>query len=280
MKILSIDIGIKNFAYCCIESTEDKKFNIIQWDVINLFGDPPLCSHNIVNKKGEKLCNKKASFCKDNKHYCKTHAKKTSYIISSNTTKLSYFRKCSITELNAICITYGLSCSNKKKILLETLDNFIKQNSFEEVKPISCNNISLIDVGIAIAKSLNNLFNMQELDKIIIENQISPIASRMKTIQGMVTQYFIMNNFYDIEFISAINKLKPYTTEKLNYNKRKKFSIIITGKMIQNTPNLNKWNNLYATHTKKDDLADSLLQGLWYLNKNNNIILEKNDYLT
>ena len=28
MRILSIDIGIKNFAYCSIESTEDKTFNI------------------------------------------------------------------------------------------------------------------------------------------------------------------------------------------------------------------------------------------------------------
>ena len=193
--------------------------------------------------------------------------KKTNYIIPSNTTKISYFRKCSIIELNTICKTYGLTSSNKKKILLETLDNFIKQNSFTEVKPVSCNNISLIDVGIAIAKSLKNLFNIQEFDKIIIENQISPIANRMKTIQGMVAQYFIMNNFYDIEFISAINKLKPYTTEKLNYNKRKEFSIIITEKMIQNIPSLNKWNDLYITHTKKDDLSDSLLQGLWYLNK-------------
>ena len=40
---------------------------------------------------------------------------------------------------------------------------------------------------------------LKDITHIIIENQISPIATRMKTIQGLLTQYFIMkyNNAQD-----------------------------------------------------------------------------------
>ena len=43
MKVLSIDVGIKNFAYCLLESREDKTFDILQWDVLNLCGEEPKC---------------------------------------------------------------------------------------------------------------------------------------------------------------------------------------------------------------------------------------------
>lgn len=45
---------------------------------------------------------------------------------------------------------------------------------------------------------------------VIIENQIGPLANKMKTIQGMLTQYFIMHNVETIEFISSSNKLKHW----------------------------------------------------------------------
>ena len=51
--------------------------------------------------------------------------------------------------------------------------------------------------------------SLGDIDRVIIENQISPIANRMKTVQGMLSQYFLMSNDkLDIEFISSINKLK------------------------------------------------------------------------
>jgi hypothetical protein len=50
-----------------------------------------------------------------------------------------------------------------------------------------------------------------------------PIANRMKTLQGMIAQYFIMNNVINIEFISACNKLKDFNTNKnTTYSERKK----------------------------------------------------------
>ena len=52
------------------------------------------------------------------------------------------------------------------------------------------------------------------IDTVVIENQISPIANRMKTVQGMITQYFLMRGVdkRQIIYFSAVQKLKvaPY----------------------------------------------------------------------
>ena len=41
MKLLSIDIGIKNLALCILENNNDNTFKIVFWKVINL------CEENI-----------------------------------------------------------------------------------------------------------------------------------------------------------------------------------------------------------------------------------------
>ena len=139
------------------------------------------------------------------------------------------------------------------------------------MKKKKANNISLIDIGIELSKKLkNNIFI--NVDKVIIENQISPIANRMKTIQGMIAQFFIMNNINNIEFISASNKLKNYITNKTSYNERKKISIKITLDIITKENCLIEWQEHFNKHSKKDDLADSFLQGLWYIKEYHKIL--------
>ena len=104
---------------------------------------------------------------------------------------------------------------------------------------------------------------MLTISNVIIENQISPIANRMKTIQGMIAQYFIMRNEdIQIDFISAGNKLKDCDIElKSKYSDRKKLSIQVCLDNIDE-----EWNSFFKSHSKKDDLADSFLQGLWFIN--------------
>ena len=46
---------------------------------------------------------------------------------------------------------------------------------------------------------------------VLIENQIGPIALRMKTLQGMIMQHFIERGIPLIEEISATNKLKEFS---------------------------------------------------------------------
>ena len=88
----------------------------------------------------------------------------------------------------------------------------------------------------------------------------------------MITQYFIMNNITNIEYISAMNKLKLFNIKnKLNYIERKKMGISLTLQIL-NKENFNKESlNIFENSKKKDDLADSFLQCIWYL-KNKNMI--------
>ena len=121
--------------------------------------------------------------------------------------------------------------------------------------------MSLIDVGVSIRNKLN-LDTFLSANIVLIENQISPIANRMKTIQGMIAQFFIMHDIENVEFISASNKLKKYMNKKeTSYSDRKKMSIQITRDKITNE----EWVKHFDNHVKKDDLADSFLQGLWYI---------------
>ena len=116
------------------------------------------------------------------------------------------------------------------------------------------------------------------IDMMIIENQISTIATRMKTLQGMITQYFIMKNVPQIEFISASCKLKLFTDSMLDvskyvdattYGDRKKAGITICRALGEMSPappcgtNYATWMPMFEKHKKKDDLADCFLQCLW-----------------
>jgi hypothetical protein len=113
------------------------------------------------------------------------------------------------------------------------------------------------------------------IDMMIIENQISTLASRMKTLQGMITQYFIMKNVPQIEFISASCKLKLFTdansedggVDASTYADRKKSGILVCRSLGEISRKHNsdyvKWIPVFENHKKKDDLADCFLQGLW-----------------
>ena len=135
-------------------------------------------------------------------------------------------------------------------------------------------------------RRLDEIPEVNELDWVVIENQISPIANRMKTIQGMLAQYFIMNNpDTDISFISSSNKLKQFSFHKIekrepnqteeitnkNYKENKKNGVYYSLKLLEQNDNLNEWIETLNTK-KKDDLADSFLQGIWALRQKNIII--------
>ena len=265
MKILSIDVGIKNLALCLLETTNNNlDYNILFWEVINLFEEQnKICEFNIKFKKNYKKCTKDAKFHKNGHFYCKTHAAKTEYTLP--TSDLNKYKRMKIDELIKLTNNYDISFSEKsnKTNLIKNIESFIEKYVFNNINNMKCNEISLINIGIAIKKQFDKLnsFIFSNIDIILIENQISPIANRMNCIQGMLSQYFIMKNMNNILFVSAINKLKMFIDKKkTTYTERKKISIDETKKLLlkMNCDNINKDKIIlmFNNHKKKDDLAD------------------------
>jgi hypothetical protein len=208
------------------------------------------------------------------------HSKKQEYQIPTSELKSGFINKQKIQSLYEMADKYKINYEKpiKKNELLSLINDYIYNTCFEPVENTNASKIDLVTVGRNLQSKFDTILaeHLSTIDKVIIENQISPIANRMKTIQGMIAQYFIMkNNNISIEFVSSINKLKDTSTvgdskkeekeDKLKYGDRKKIGIKKCLEIITNEHNYKTWEDFFSKHTKKDDLADSFLQGIWYI---------------
>jgi hypothetical protein len=276
MKIVSIDVGIKNLSFCLIEIKENKQLTMIKWDIIDLSEKNDYkCIE--IDKNG--LCDKPAKFIKDTKCYCLKHSKKQTYLQPISDLKEPFLKKQKIQSLIEIADKYKVKYEPniKKNNLINLLVDFSNSNCFEPIQKNNATKIDLVTIGRNIQHKFDEIFSehLNSIDIIIIENQIGPIANKMKTIQGMLAQYFIMkNNNVKIEFISAINKLKDFTSisnseinikEKLDYKQRKKLGIQVCSNLVSTDHQFKDWETFMSKHQKKDDLSDSFLQCMWYI---------------
>jgi len=265
MKILSIDVGIKNLAFCLFEKPENSDhFFIKKWDTVNISEQE---SFNC------KECNKPAKFKKDDICYCLKHSKKQTLQIPGPEQKVAFINKQKIQKLYEIAdshkIIYEPKC--KKVDLIKKIHDYISSHYFEHIISVNASDVDLFHIGLHIKNKFNKLFeNEENIDHVIIENQISTIASRMKTIQGMIVQYFIMSSIVvgHMEFISSANKLKDCEKkDKSTYSDRKKLGIAKCLETITNDFRFSQHVDYFTKHKKKDDLADSFLQGIYFLKK-------------
>ena len=277
MKILSIDVGIKNLSFCLFDtetvtSTDNidntNYLKIIKWDNIDLSEKVDTkCME--IDKNG--LCDKQAKFNKDGKCYCLKHSKKQKYLRPISELKLPYLNRQKIQGLIDIAEKYKIKYENppKKGNLLNLLTEFVNANCYTEIEKNNATKIDLVTIGRNIQYKFDEILcdHLDSISKIIIENQIGPIANKMKTIQGMLSQYFIMrNNNIQIEFISASNKLKDFLqNEKTDYKERKKLGVKICLETITTDFRFKEWEIFFNKHNKKDDLSDAFLQGMWYI---------------
>jgi hypothetical protein len=310
MKMLSFDVGIKNMAYCLFDVSDnvlnnpktaglDIGFAIKQWDVINLIAD---VNNNVSRKcgctlKNGKICNKKAYFQKDMSYYCKKHSTEDGHWLPSKEYNKTGLIKKTTDELLKLCRNSFLTPTKKtKQNYINTLMEFYKNKVLDPIntKVKKCDEYDLIDLGRKLKVACNLEFNTDEIDIVLIENQISPIANRMKTLQGMLSQYFIMkNDDIKIVFVSSQNKLKFFDKQIIKsmdtnvannvdvgdevdkndnnsskkYKENKKNGVFYCKHLLKNKYDSNKdWITKMDTK-KNDDLADAFLQGIWYLEK-------------
>ena len=291
-----------------------------------------------------KPCGKKAKYYKENAdtqttdYFCEKHAKtQTHYVIPSKEYTLAHLRKQKvdgIVELyERLCVS-GIPETNSAKKhptkpeMIESIMKYYTSRLFSEI-PVTkknANDANLIQIGWAIRRSFDSSSHFAGITHVVIENQISPIATRMKTIQGMLAQYFIMKstleNPVEIVFVSSSNKLRvgepasnPKKTKKTeeidphpsnlenrliefsyetpnvvspgilqspppvsanpNYKQHKTDGVALCSRFIESNTELSKWSGTMKV-TKKDDLADCFLQGVWVLSNRNIITCAEN----
>ncbi len=276
MKILSIDVGIKNLAYCLLDIDKNKDdFKILKWDTINLL-EQKKCSE----------CDKPAKFSKNNLDYCRKHAKNCEYQIP--TPRDLNIKRLNLNDIHEYIKTNDISLNilqePKKNIkranIIEELQKYNDIKFFDPVKEDNAGMVSLIEIGVNLRDRLDELLieieksyqGEEKIERILIENQLSSLAIRMKTLQGMITQYFIMKRYENIEYICSQNKLKlflerdktserPSGGEKTSYSERKKLGIKYCQELL-NKKGMHEWLEFMSKHSKRDDLADSFLQGI------------------
>lgn len=254
MKIASIDVGIKNLAICIFD-TSNNSFVITDWNVINLSNEVK-CT----------LCNELAKYSKQEEYYCQKHAKKSGVKIPP--INMLTVEKKTKKELIALCLNNKIALTGPTQLksdIINRIKSTYETDYLVHVERIKAHSINLVDIGSALKTSLDKL---ERVDKVLIENQIGPLANRMKCLQSMITQYYIDNGITDIEYISAVNKLSYFMSGPSEYKDRKKHAVTITRSLIKEAI----WLDIFNKHKKKDDLGDCFLQGLWYLRKTNLII--------
>jgi len=280
------------------------------------------CMTKGKDKNKHTICGKPAKFQKEGIMYCGVHAKsavtagtssgcfmmpKAAYMRS----KLNARKK---PELEAMAATAGLTLTpGTKSTYVDQLETWFRARCLEpiqdpNVRPMGAKDMDLITLGRHMCAHLDHIFGNTypslPITHVILENQISTLASRMKTIQGELTMYFLMKfpNAH-IEYVSSTHKLRHFAgvlteipsetanlvlsrtnqtvsassrpkqtvsalhkqTVDAKYRQHKHDAIRITRHLLEQNPVWSaQWQHTMA-HKKKDDFADCFLQGLWYM---------------
>ena len=252
----------------------------------------------------------------------------TGKIIPSKEMSMTTIKKMKLEDLKSFCKTHCIAFaeSDKKPDICAKAETAIKERTLVPIKPVkqNANHVHLVEIGKQIRIQMNQILKVQrtdgskhlsdatskdedpsdaqgslsviKVDIVILENQISPIAGRMNTIQGMLAQYFIMRDLGfqndislipKIEFISSSGKLKDYKgpsgekgpstvptepstdgcSSKTTYKDHKRDGIAFCRDFMTKNEGLRTHRDVFDASAKKDDLADCFLQGIYYLKR-------------
>ena len=299
MKYLAWDIGIKNLAYnICEYNDKDNSYKILHWEVINLTEDTSkkkeinthLCCKIMKKKNGDLICNKKATFynLEDSCKYCKTHSKSI-----KNKNNIVEISKIGCAHIMTNGNNKGIKCN--KKITYNTEKEFVGYCSVHAKKYDNCikivkkkkdNQNELEKISLKLIEELDKREYLLDVDCITIENQPAMKNPKMKSIQMIIYSYFLMRARIDLKkedlrimFLLATNKLKvefdlssknEITNEVNNkhkdkYKRRKECAMKYAEYFIKDKKYQidNKWLDIFISHKKKDDLADTFLMNVY-----------------
>ena len=263
----------------------------LQTDVTDMSNIPTEQSSSFLSYRPDSFLN--------NEYYCETHAKVDKrWMIPKRAHEKASLNKLKREPLDLMVaeqkIVLDPSTKSTKKTLVDALLAHFLSKSYTILDHTTVGNskhADLITLGRNMITIIDRISVLRDSPPthIIMENQISTVASRMKTLQGELTMYFLLRHpTASVEYISSANKLKFFAPAVPNdtpvqvprkerrdaeevvpnanqiYKKHKQDAITYTTQILQENPILQSWEPV-LTGKKKDDLADSFLQGIWYL---------------
>lgn len=227
MKVLSFDVGIKNLAYCLIDS-DDK--TIDDWGILNVSIDPH-CSH--CNSKTGKHCDKSAKIICDNDFMlCSTHKQLKCY---------SKFKKKSLPKNKNPILRLGENIveelNNKKNFL--DVDTVLIENQ-PALKNPTMKTIQMIVYSYFLINGVTDIkSNIKNIEMINARNKLK--AYKGSPVDCKITDKYKKTKFLGIEYC------------KIMINDNLKID--------------QKYRDQFEGSKKKDDLSDSYLQGIYWLTK-------------
>jgi hypothetical protein len=255
MKVISFDVGIRNLAFCVLEGTDRTDVRIVDWNIIDILGEQagvgaPRCHKCATAARYEHASNGLFS--------CAKHTPRKKKALTK--TEIS---KMTPNQIHELLKAEGLTTeATKKADLVKLLYNHYKQNTWKKCVSSAIQG-SVLDLAPAIIKSLDaRATSWQGADIAAFENQMD---RRMFGVQAMLQMYFSCRGFR-CSGVSATHKLSNIVTvddSTASYKGRKTTGIAHARELV---PQVNQAH--FLSHPKKDDLADSFLQGLWVLEYN------------
>jgi len=299
MRILSFDVGVVNIGCCGLERTPDNKVLMLYWDLINLKSESRVSYKCCGTLKNGKVCGKKGLYHQNAhegvKAYCKTHLAQGESLWPQGRVE-KYFKPSTSHHCQKLdskgnpCNKASKQyCRYTKKHYCQTHYRAVVKSLVTQFKPRKAVSKSVQktrtdELQIELIKRLEDLSRRLEgieIDEVIIENQPSQKNPKMKTIANTISIYYMMRGMHDkthglnlkkVRFISQSNKLKLDSDNTLQvfksakkgekYKLTKALGIQYTKALLKDDPQYIEYLDLFS---KKDDLCDAYLQGVYYL---------------
>jgi hypothetical protein len=281
--VLSFDVGIIHLSYCLLHK-KDNKWDILEWNNIDLSN----------RNNGICECGNKASYTnivndKIN-YYCKIHARNVNIeeidfnnIFNIDNTQLCCYNvkdnKCN--KKSKFCNNYNFYCNTHAKQLHKNIN---KNLELKEIKIKNIKQLVFDDVKYDLIMELEKRPQLLKANYVVIENQPSFKNPRMKSIASTLYDYYLIRGIFDknitksninsVKFMCPSNKLKladdkdskelvklKNTNESKSYKLTKSLAIKYCSELISH---LEDWKLFFNSNKKKDDLADSFLQGVYF----------------
>ena len=252
MKLVSFDVGLRNLAVCVLEGTSRTDMRITGWDVIDVVGEK-----NGIARTACYKCAKPAMWVQNGPgtQACSRHRPKG---VAATKTGLN---KKSVAEIQEMARSHGIDSKQKKPALVAQVWAEMNKSGWSKFKGNArAAGGGVLDLVGDIVESLDRRGTLWAgADLIIFENQLD---RRMFAVQAMLHMYFACRGFRT-KGVSAIHKLDNITcaTDATGtYRGRKKTGIVHCEALCPPCQLA-----FFKSHKKKDDLADSFLQGLYFL---------------